>query len=697
MKRIHVNRILSVLLAVILSAVFLAACNGNQQGQETASGTESVSAEMSSSAEPESSAVPESTAETPESTESPEPETTGTAADESTVSGQELIEAPSISAKSFPVTDGSTATLPLSWMLYRLCTGEDQAAAEEAMHFTKTNNAYLRLMDREADLVIAYEPGPNAKENPRYEDIILKPIGLDALIFICNTGNRVDTLTTKEIRDIYTGNITNWKEIGGDDAPIIAFQREVNSGSQTLMENLMMKGTVMADAPKEFRPSEMGDLIENVAQYANSSNALGYSVYYYAQNMYTRPNLRFMAVDGVMPSNDTIRNGEYKYTNPFYVAIRKDEPTNSKAYELFEWLTGDDGQSLVEAMGYVSLVKGSKSLPDGLNGKVSISGGRLAENTHRLAVNGRCYDGDAGVVFLDASMQYMGREDSIRIRDDDAFALIRGSVFAASEPLYGSNGSSDAESEEYPSNLPVGLYDVDLGGWAVEPSYDFCYTECKDGDHAVFYLGNWTEAYDENGEYIGDDVVSSVDLYDENGKKIRSQEYTGWEELEELIADTLRHSHVHPETSEDGLTSVYRLGGSTVLTETYGEESKVVLEVGGKEYASASSGYLVPYQSDFTSEDELPYRWCIVHLFDSGLDENDDYYYDEVGRYVINDKGEVVYALPGNEDEGIDFVDRNFIITRNYDSGKFVIHDMNGVEVSSWIEPEDYEYADWWG
>jgi phosphate transport system substrate-binding protein len=128
---------------------------------------------------------------------------------------EKVIEAPQIKAADFPVTDGSTATLPLAWMLYRLCTGEDQAAAEKAMSFTKTNNAYIRLMDKEADLVIAYEPGPNAAADPRFKDLELKPIGLDALVFLCNTENPVQSLTSAQRKYIYTGKIRNWEEVGG--------------------------------------------------------------------------------------------------------------------------------------------------------------------------------------------------------------------------------------------------------------------------------------------------------------------------------------------------------------------------------------------------------------------------------------------------------------------------------------------------
>ena len=643
-------------------------------------------------------------AETAEAAESAEaPETAEAAAEEA-----DIISAPSISAEEFPVTDGSTATLPLSWMLYRLCTGESQEAAESALSFTKTNNAYVRLMDKEADLVIAYEPGPNAKADERYDDLEMKPIGLDALIFICNTANPVESLTTRQIREIYTGKITNWKDVGGEDSEIIAFQREVNSGSQTLMENLMMQGLEMAPAPIEYRPSEMGDLIEGVARYANSGNALGYSVYFYAKNMYAKPNLRFMAVDGVMPSNDAIRSGEYRYTNPFYAAVRKDEPKDSKAYELFEWLTSDDGQSLIEEMDYVSIEKGTKKLPEELVAKTSLLEPVLEGNTHRLAVNGQTYDGDAGVVILDENGQFLLRRDDIRIRDNDEYALIRGSVFPACRPAFakskpapyqGENGESITNYEEGAyDNIPIGLFDVDKNDWAVEPVYDYCYTECHDGDHAIFYMGNWWSHYgfDENWEYVYiEEPEADMFLYDENGEALGKKTFSGYEGNEELISGTLLRRHMDAEYDEAASRTTYPLGPDSSFITEWKDNGTAWLILRGEEIARGSDGYVLPYMSDFISEDMIPEGWYVVHLYDSGVDEKGEYYYHDAGQYVIDRDAELRYILNNSEDESIELVDEHFLVIGNYKSGKQRIIDYEGNEAASWITPYDYEYANW--
>ena len=167
-------------IALCLSAVLSASmifCSCGKQGQGTSAPAETTGAEVvETTAGTTGAEAAETTAGSTEST--------GTSETAAGTAEEKVIDAPQIKAADFPVTDGSTATLPLAWMLYRLCTGEDQAAAEKAMGFTKTNNAYIRLMDKEADLVIAYEPGPNAQEDPRFKDLELKPIGLDALVFL---------------------------------------------------------------------------------------------------------------------------------------------------------------------------------------------------------------------------------------------------------------------------------------------------------------------------------------------------------------------------------------------------------------------------------------------------------------------------------------------------------------------------------
>ena len=101
--------------------------------------------------------------------------------------------------------------------------------------------------------------------------------------------------------------------------------------------------------------SSMGGLMDAVKSYDNSSNAIGYSVYYYAHDMQMADGLKLIAVDGVEPNQDTIRSGDYPFLNPYYVAIDAAEPENSMTRVLFDWILGPDGQKLVDMQGYVAV------------------------------------------------------------------------------------------------------------------------------------------------------------------------------------------------------------------------------------------------------------------------------------------------------------------------------------------------------
>ena len=254
---------------------------------------------------------------------------------------------------TYPVVDGSTATLPLSEAVFMAATGESaEVAAEQVVH-TKTTNSYHRLYDGEVDLLIVYEPAEVIVERMKTEPLCIKPIGLDALVFLANTANPLQSLTMEQLVDIYSGKITNWAEVGGLDSDLLAFQRPVNSGSQTLMQKLVMGDVPMVSGDNVFRYSTMSDILEGMLSYNNEDNTLGYSVFYYANNMYFEKDLKLMGVDGVIPSTQTIYDGSYKLTNAFYAVVRTDEPADSNARKIFDWLTGEAGQQLVLNLGYV--------------------------------------------------------------------------------------------------------------------------------------------------------------------------------------------------------------------------------------------------------------------------------------------------------------------------------------------------------
>ena len=269
--------------------------------------------------------------------------------------GFALGECPRFSLEEYPHVDGSTSMLPLSRALMMASTGVSAQEAELRISHSKTTLSFYALVSGEADLLLVARPAQEAFDyaEDMGVELEMRPIGVDALVFLTSDKNPVDSLTQQQAVGIYTGAITNWKEVGGADAEIVAYQRNETSGSQVMMENVVMDGEPMMDAPVEYRPSEMGALVDEVASYRNSASAIGYSVYYYVTEMYLREGVKLLAIDGVAPSNETIASGEYPYTQYNYAVIRKDEREDSPARQLFDFLTTPEGKALMAAQGYV--------------------------------------------------------------------------------------------------------------------------------------------------------------------------------------------------------------------------------------------------------------------------------------------------------------------------------------------------------
>ena len=159
--------------------------------------------------------------------------------------------------------------------------GESREEVADLVQFSRTTASYEALMAGEADLLLAGEPEQAVMERLEAGDRwLLTPFATDALVFVVNADNPVNGLTTEQLQKIYTGEITNWSQVGGEDRDIIPFQRNPEAGSQALMKKLVMDGLEMMEPPVDYTAGSMSSLLEGVRQYDNSPAAIGYTVYY---------------------------------------------------------------------------------------------------------------------------------------------------------------------------------------------------------------------------------------------------------------------------------------------------------------------------------------------------------------------------------------------------------------------------------
>ena len=195
-----------------------------------------------------------------------------------------------------PVIDGATALYPIYAAFAQAVYPEKeyQPYDSEVMS-NRTGAAYVNLINGRADIIFAL--GPSAAQLKMAEnagkELKLTPIGKEAFVFFVNSRNPVKNLTEDEIKAIYSGEITNWKDVGGKNDTIRAFQRPENSGSQTALQSFMGKTPIM-DPPTEDVASLMGTIIGQVSDYKNHNNAIGYTFRYYSTQMVKNNKIRLL-------------------------------------------------------------------------------------------------------------------------------------------------------------------------------------------------------------------------------------------------------------------------------------------------------------------------------------------------------------------------------------------------------------------
>ena len=212
-------------------------------------------------------------------------------------------------------------------------------APDSAMQYKNTVRGYKAIVDGDTDILFCAGPSEAQKAYAEEQgvELVYVPVGLEGFVFFVNENNPVDSLTVDEIRDIYGGEIRNWKEVGGADRAINPVTRLAGSGSQSAMD-AFMKG-------REIAPKSI---------FSVTGASIGFSFRYYMDGLVGNDNVKMLSLNGVYPSAENIRNGTYPVIAEFYAIYRADN-NNPNIPVLIDWLLSDEGQTLIEKSGYVRI------------------------------------------------------------------------------------------------------------------------------------------------------------------------------------------------------------------------------------------------------------------------------------------------------------------------------------------------------
>lgn len=219
---------------------------------------------------------------------------------------------------------------------------------------SKTHGAFINLIDGEADIILTHRT-ISADEKVHADSVgvtlIETPIAFDAFVFIVNKSNPVKSLTVNQIQKIYTGEITNWSEVGGKDASIKVFTRPRNSGSEEVFRELVMVGLVPAD----FIASAIGGMAQVFGEILYNEDAICYTFNTYKNLQARIPDSEVpkIAINGIFPDEKTIKKGTYPFISKVHVAIRSNLEHNTMAFKLYEWMQSKEAKSIITECGFL--------------------------------------------------------------------------------------------------------------------------------------------------------------------------------------------------------------------------------------------------------------------------------------------------------------------------------------------------------
>lgn len=292
---------------------------------------------------------------------------------------ENLIGIKNISFDNYPKVDGSTSARVLNTMVACKLLGlryewmAPAVVSEWTLHAinedlpqqyktffpdrvksSQTHGAFINLIDGNADIILTHRtisPDEKAHADSVGITLIETSIASDAFVFVVNKSNPVKALTVNQIRKIYTCEITNWLQVGGNNASIKVFTRPRNSGSEEIFRKLVMNGL----EPTDFPESSLGGMSQVFGEILINENSICYTFNNYKNLQARIPDSEVpkLAINGIFPDEQTVKNGTFPFISKVHVAIRSNLDHNTMAYKLYEWLQSEDAKSTITECGFL--------------------------------------------------------------------------------------------------------------------------------------------------------------------------------------------------------------------------------------------------------------------------------------------------------------------------------------------------------
>lgn len=237
-------------------------------------------------------------------------------------------------------TDGSTSMEKVIGALGEAFEQENQGTSF-TYNPTGSGSGITAVSEGRCDIGLSSR---SLKEEEKQQGLTETVLAYDGIAVIVNNENPVEDLSLEDISKIYTGKITNWKEVGGSDAQIVLIGREAGSGTRDGFESV----TGTEDACKYRQElTSTGDVITTVS---DNPGAVGY-----ASLAAVKDTVKAVSVGGVAPGEDTVKDGSYVVQRPFMLVTKADTKLSETAQAFFDFITSADADEIISGAGAVSI------------------------------------------------------------------------------------------------------------------------------------------------------------------------------------------------------------------------------------------------------------------------------------------------------------------------------------------------------